>query len=177
MLKNVWAFAIWRAGSDAVLATTAVRGPMNGKTRAAPSSLKAICATATRLASAVAPTDAVSAVAHVPMLAPSTIATAPSSGSSPWCANASARPSVAADEVTRALKTAPVSTPSAGFWPTPLRRSSARGVDLRGSTLSRMSLRPRNMRPSPRSAWPRSFGTRRRATNVVRKPSPTSSGE
>src|SRR3989454_121074 len=78
-LKSVWAFAIWRAGSAAVLATTAVNGPMNGKTRAAPSTLKAMWATATRLASAVAPTDAVSAVAHVPMLAPSTMATAPPS--------------------------------------------------------------------------------------------------
>src|SRR5882672_10738109 len=70
---------------------------MNGKTRATPSTLNAMWATATRLASAVAPTDAVSAVAHVPMFAPSTMATAPSSGSRPWCANARASPSVAAD--------------------------------------------------------------------------------
>src|SRR5438034_3110792 len=28
--KSVWAFAIWRAGSAAVDATTAVNGPMNG---------------------------------------------------------------------------------------------------------------------------------------------------
>ena len=82
-------------------------------------------ATATRLASAVAPTDAVRAVAQVPMLAPSTIAMAPSSGSSPWCANASASPRVAADEVTSALNSAPTSTPIAGLWPTAVSRSIA----------------------------------------------------
>ena len=96
-LKSVWAFAIWRAGSLAVLAMTAVNGPMNGKTRAAPRSLNAMWATATRLASAEVPTEAASAVAQVPMLAPRTIAMAPSSRSSPSAASASARPIVAAD--------------------------------------------------------------------------------
>ena len=52
---------------------------MNGSTSATPSTLNAMWATATRLASAVAPTLEASAVAHVPMLAPSTMATAPGS--------------------------------------------------------------------------------------------------
>jgi len=169
--------AIWRAGSLAVAATARVKGPMSGNTRAAPSSLKAMCATATRLASAVAPTDAVSAVTHVPMLAPSTIATAPPSGSSPCWANASASPSVAADDVTSALKAAPTSTPTTGLSPTAASRSTASGSARSGPTLSRISLSPRNMRPSPSTAWPTSFMTRRRATKLAVKPSPTRNGE
>src|SRR3972149_5558653 len=50
-LKSVWALAIWRAGSAAVCATSPVKGWMKGKTSATPSTLKAMCAAATRRAS------------------------------------------------------------------------------------------------------------------------------
>ena len=113
-LKKVWALATCRAGSAAVIATSPEKGAMNGNSRAAPSTLNAMWATATRLASAVAPIDEASAVAQVPMLAPTTMATAPGSVISSWLARARARPMVAADEVTSALKKAAASTAMIG---------------------------------------------------------------
>jgi len=109
-------------------------------------------ATATRLASAVAPIDAASAVAQVPTLAPITMATAPGSVMSPCVASASARPMVAADEVTSALKTAATSTAMIGVSVATRRSSTARSLDRSGATPSRISLRPRNIRPSPSTA-------------------------
>ena len=53
-------------------------GVMNGKTRATPSTLNAMCATATRRASELDRMLAASAAAQVPMFAPSTIGRAPS---------------------------------------------------------------------------------------------------
>src|SRR5207247_1266008 len=79
--------------------TRGVKGWMNGNTRATPISLKPMCATATRRASADARRLAASAVAHVPILAPSTIGMAPSSGSSPCWASERRRPMVATEEV------------------------------------------------------------------------------
>src|SRR5215813_9747833 len=114
-LNSVWALAIWRAESLAVLATSEVNGPMNGRTSATPSTLNAMWATATRLASALAPKEAMSAVAHVPTFAPSTKATAPWRPSRPWWASAMARPMVAADDVTSALNPAATMTASNGF--------------------------------------------------------------
>src|SRR6266542_1404597 len=63
--------------------SSAVRGWMNGTTSATPSTLKPMCATATRRASEEERRLAASAVAQVPILAPRTIAIAPSSVSSP----------------------------------------------------------------------------------------------
>src|SRR5205814_8993401 len=80
-----------------------------------PEELKAMWATATRLASALAPIDAVSAVTQVPTFAPSTTATAPRRLSSPWWAKASARARVAADDGTSALNAAPTRTPGTGL--------------------------------------------------------------
>ena len=51
---------------------------MNGNTSATPSTLKAMCASATRRASAVERRLAANAVAQVPILAPSTMGMAPS---------------------------------------------------------------------------------------------------
>ena len=134
-----------------------------------------MCATATRLASAVAPTDAVSAVAHVPMFAPNTIATAPESPIRPWLASAIATPSVAADDATSALNTAATSTAINGFPARASTSSSASRFSRSGAIPSRMTLRPRKTSPRPRIAWPTSLTTRRPARNVIAKPRPTSS--
>jgi len=170
----VWALAIWRAGSAALAATTAVNGPMNASMSAAPSSLKAMWATATRLASAVAPTDAVSAVAQVPMLAPSTMATAPLRPISPWLASASATPSVAAEDATSALKAADTRMAISVLPATASMSSMASRFSRSGAMPSRITLRPRNTRPRPRIAWPTSLSTCRPARNVIAKPRPTS---
>ena len=103
------------------------------------------------------------------------MATAPGSAIRPWVANASARPIVAADEVTSALKTAATSTATIGVSVATRSSSTARSLDRSGATPSRISLRPRNMRPSPSTAWPMSRGVLRRATSVVAKPRPISS--
>ena len=173
-LKNVWALATWRAGSPVLMATRAVNGPMNGSTRATPPSLNPMWATATRLASALAPIEAISAVAQVPTLAPSTSVTAPGRWSSPSLVKARISPIVAADEVTSALNPAATRTPSIVLSATAARTWVASALALSGAIPSRISLRPRNRSPKPSTAWPVSFSARRPATNITVKPSPTS---
>jgi hypothetical protein len=117
------------------------------------------------------------AVAHVPMLAPMTMATAPGSESNPSVARARARPIVAAEECTSALKAAATTTASTALSATDAITWVASGFVLMGAAPSRISMRPRNISPKPRSAAPMSFTTRRLARNVTVKPMPTSSGE
>ena len=81
---------------------------------------------------------------------------------------------VAAEEVTSALRTAPASAAMTGFCATAAMMSRARGSACSTPTSERMSLRPRNIRPSPSTACPTSFATLRRATKPTVKPRPTS---
>src|SRR5437879_1994521 len=142
---------------------------MNGNTSATPSTLNAMWATATRLASALAPMAAMSAVAHVPTLAPSTMATAPWRLSSPCWARTRARPIVAADDV-NALKAAATMTASSVLSVSTLRSWLASGVLVSGLLPSRITFKPRNMRPRPRTPWPTPLRKPQPATSSVGRP-------
>ena len=173
-LKNVWALASCRAGSLALAAVRRTKGSRNGRTIAAPRSLKPTCATATRRASVVDPRDAVSAVTQVPMLAPRTSGTAPASVRRPCEASAIARPIVAADEATSAANAADAAMPRIGVSANASSAWARRALSLSGSIPSIISLSPRKMSPNPSTACPRSLKTRRRPRNVRAKPTPTS---
>ena len=70
----------------------------------------------TRAASADLPIAASNAVPQVPTFAPRIKGIAASSGISPSLASAMVRPSVAAELCTIAVKTAPITMPSSGFF-------------------------------------------------------------
>ena len=161
----------------ALAAARATNGPRSGTTTATPSSLKLMWATATRRASAADPTDAVSAVTQVPMLAPRTKGTAPESGRSPWAASAMTTPMVAADEATKALTAAPTAMPRIGVAANTSSASVTSELRLSGSMPSIISFSPRKSRPKPKSACPRLLSRGRRFTKKrIAKPRATTSG-
>ena len=97
------------------------------------------------------PSDAVRAVAQVPMLAPRTSGTAPASGRSPCDASASTRPIVAAEDATRAANAAEAATPRIGVSAKARSACARTALSLSGSMPSIMSFSPRKMRPNPRT--------------------------
>ena len=103
------------------------------------------------------------------------MATAPGSAMRSWLASASARPMVAAEDVTSALKKAAASTAMIGVAVIAASMSSASWLSRRGATPSRMIFRPRNMSPRPSTACPKSRALARRATKVMTNPRPTTS--
>ncbi|MBF8288540.1 MAG: hypothetical protein HW381_1648 [Candidatus Rokubacteria bacterium] len=148
---------------------------MNGKTMATPSTLKAMCATATRRASAEERRLAASAVAHVPMLAPRTMGMAPSSGRSPCWASESRRPIVATDEVMPALKAAPTRSPRPALPESATSTWRASALSATGAIASVMTRMPRKTNPKPSTACPRLLTSPRRPKKESAKPAPTMS--
>ncbi len=132
-----------------------------------------MCATATRRASAEERRLAASAVAQVPILAPSTTGKAPSRGSSPCWARESMRPMVATDEAIPALKMAPTRSPRPALLDRARSTWRARALSATGATASVMTRMPRNTRPNPSTTCPRLLASPRRAKNVRAKPAPT----
>ena len=173
-MKKVWALAIWRAGSAELAATSVTNGSRNGSTIATPRSLKPTWATATRRASVDEPSEAVRAVTQVPMLAPRTSGSALGRVRSPCDASASTRPIVAAEDATRAAKAAEAATPRSGVSAKASSAWATIVLSLSGSIPSIISFSPRKIRPNPRTAWPRSFRSRRFPRKVIAKPIPTS---
>ena len=133
-----------------------------------------MCATATRRASAEERRLAVSAVAHVPMLAPRTTGMAPLRGRSPWLARERTSPMVAAEEDMPALNTAPRRRPRPAFADRATSTWRARPLSVTGVMASVMRRMPRNTKPKPRTACPTLLTSPRRPKKVSPNPAATS---
>ena len=82
---------------------------------------------------------------------------------------------MAAEDATRAAKTAEAATPRSGVSAKASSAWATIGLSLSGSIPSIISFSPRKIRPNPRVACPRSFRSRRFPRKVIANPIPTNS--
>ena len=154
-LNSVCALAICRAASGAVSATRRVSGSMNGNTSATPSTLNAMCATATRRASAVERRLAANAAAQVPMFAPSTTGMAPSQPEQVLMGEGQHEPDGRRGRRHgRAQPRAPASRPMNGFAASATSTWRVSGCSASGARPSFITRMPRKRKPKPRMRLP-----------------------